>query len=44
MAYANVGTQLILTLEGEAKMLDFGAQLATAIGKIDTPLLILLQW
>lgn len=43
MASANVCKQLILTLEGEHKMLDFGAQLATAIGKIDTPLLILLN-
>ena len=43
MSSANVGTQLALTIEGERKMLDFGAQIATAIGKIDTSLLILLN-
>jgi tRNA threonylcarbamoyladenosine biosynthesis protein TsaE len=42
MASAN-GVQLSVNLEGERKMQDFGAQLATAIGKIDAPLLILLN-
>jgi tRNA threonylcarbamoyladenosine biosynthesis protein TsaE len=42
MASAN-GVQLSVNLEGERKMQDFGAQLATAIGKIDGPLLILLN-
>ena len=42
MASAN-GVQLSVNLEGERKMQDFGAQLATAIGKIDAPLLMLLN-
>jgi tRNA threonylcarbamoyladenosine biosynthesis protein TsaE len=42
MASAN-GVQLSVDLEGERKMQDFGAQLATAIGKIDAPLLMLLN-
>ena len=43
MALANADIQLSVVLEGESKMVDFGAQLAGAIGKIDSPLLILLN-
>ena len=43
MAQANADIQLSVVLEGESKMVDFGAQLAGAIGKIDSPLLILLN-
>ena len=43
MALANADIQRSVALEGESKMVDFGAQLAAAIGKIDSPLLILLN-
>ena len=43
MALANADIQLSVALEGESKMVDFGAQLGAAIGKIDSPLLILLN-
>ena len=43
MAPANADIQLSVALEGESKMVNFGAQLAAAIGKIDSPLLILLN-
>jgi tRNA threonylcarbamoyladenosine biosynthesis protein TsaE len=37
------GVQLSVNLEGERKMRDFGAHIATVIGKIDAPLLMLLN-
>ena len=43
MASANGVTSQSVSLEGEHNMQDFGAQLATAISKIDTPLLFLLN-
>ena len=43
MAQANADIQLTVTLEGERKMENFGAQLAAVIGTIDTPLLILMN-
>jgi tRNA threonylcarbamoyladenosine biosynthesis protein TsaE len=43
MALANADIQLSVALDGESKMVDFGAKLAAAIGKIDSPLLILLN-
>jgi tRNA threonylcarbamoyladenosine biosynthesis protein TsaE len=43
MASANGGNSQSVSLEGEQNMQDFGAQLATAISKIDTPLLFLLN-
>ena len=43
MASANGFTSQSVSLEGEHNMQDFGAQLATAISKIDTPLLFLLN-
>lgn len=43
MALANADIQRSVALDGESKMVNFGAQLAAAIGKIDSPLLILLN-
>jgi len=43
MASANGFTSQSVSLEGEHNMQDFGAQLAAAISKIDTPLLFLLN-
>ncbi|MGB0458948.1 MAG: tRNA (adenosine(37)-N6)-threonylcarbamoyltransferase complex ATPase subunit type 1 TsaE, partial [Porticoccaceae bacterium] len=43
MALANADIQRSVALDGESKMVNFGAQLAAAMGKIDSPLLILLN-
>ena len=43
MAQANTEAQLAITLDGEQQMVDFGVNLASAINKIKSPLLILLN-
>jgi tRNA A37 threonylcarbamoyladenosine biosynthesis protein TsaE len=43
MAQANTEAQLAITLDGEQQMVDFGVNLASAIDKIKSPLLILLN-
>ena len=43
MAQANTEAHLAITLDGEQQMVDFGVNLASAIDKIKSPLLILLN-
>ena len=43
MTQANTEAQLAITLDGEQQMVDFGVNLASAIDKIKSPLLILLN-
>lgn len=43
MAQANTEAQLAITLDGEQQMVDFGVNLASAIDKIKSPLLIQLN-
>jgi len=43
MSSANSANQSHLTLDSEQQMVDFGGRLATAIGQLNAPLLILLN-
>ena len=43
MPSAKAGIQQKVTLDNEHKMVNFGAQLAAAIGAVNTPLLILMK-